>query len=150
MILQHSQPLKILLVEDNPGDAYLINHTLQESQIPYALDHILNGEEAMAFLYRKGNYAEVSRPDLILLDLNLPLKHGLEVLREVKSAAELQAIPVIILTSSKTEQDILDSYNSFANCYLNKPIDIDDFFNTIRSLENFWFKFVQLPSKSNL
>ena len=147
ILLNQSQPIRIFLVEDNLGDVFLINNTLQESLANYQLDHVLNGVEAMKFLYQEGEYAEVSRPDLILLDLNLPLKHGLDVLQEIKLTSELKMIPVIILTSSTREQDILASYNSYASCYLSKPININDFINTIKSLEHFWLRLVQLPSR---
>lgn len=147
MLRNRNQPINILLAEDNPGDAYLISNALAKSQVAYKVYNVLNGEAAMAFLRQENEYANVARPDLILLDLNLPLKHGFEVLEEIKSSPELKMIPVIILTSSSSETDILKSYNLFASCYLIKPVDFNDFCNEIMSLENFWLKFVKLPPR---
>ncbi|MDJ0532117.1 MAG: response regulator [Xenococcaceae cyanobacterium MO_207.B15] len=146
MIIQNcNQPINILLAEDNPGDVYLISSILDESQISYNLHHVLNGEEIMVFLHQQGQWSNISRPDLILLDLNLPLKHGFEVLEEIKSTPKIKMILVIILTSSTAERDILKSYNLFASCYLSKPVDLNEFINTLKSLENFWLRFVKLP-----
>ena len=137
--------INILLVEDNPGDAFIINNTLAQTAVSYKLDIVLNGEQAMDFLNQERDYTNVSRPDLILLDLNLPLKNGFEVLEEIKSSPKLKMIPTIILTSSSSEKDILKSYNLFASCYLTKPADFNDFTNEIKSLEHFWLNLVQLP-----
>ena len=145
MARDRNLPINILLAEDNPGDVFIINTVLQESQVTYNLNHVLDGEEMMAFLHQEGESAKISRPDLILLDLNLPLKHGFEVLQEIKSTPELKMIPVIILTSSSAERDILKSYNLFASCYVSKPVDLNDFINALKSLEKFWLQFVQLP-----
>ncbi len=145
MVRDRNQPINILLAEDNPGDVFIISTVLKESQVPYNLHHVLNGEEVMTFLHQEEEYANLPRPDLILLDLNLPLKHGFEVLEEIKSAPELKMIPVIILTSSSAERDILKSYNLCASCYVSKPVDLNDFMNALKSLENFWLQFVQLP-----
>lgn len=145
MARNRNRPVNILLAEDNLGDAYLISTALAKSEIPYKIHNVVNGEAVMAFLRKEREYANASRPDLILLDLNLPLKHGFEVLEEIKSSPELKMIPVIVLTSSNSETDILKSYNLSASCYLIKPVDFNDFCNEIKSLENFWLKFVQLP-----
>ena len=145
MVSDRNQPINILLAEDNPGDVYIISSILKESQVSYNFYHVVNGEEVVAFLHQEGEYANVVRPDLILLDLNLPLKHGFEVLEEIKSTSELKMIPVIILTSSSAERDILKSYNLFASCYVSKPVDFNQFVNALKSLEDFWLKFVQLP-----
>lgn len=145
MVRDRNQPINILLVEDNPADVYLIRTILKESQTPYNLHNVLNGEDVMEFLLKKEGQKTVFRPDLILLDLNLPLKHGFEVLKEIKSTPELKMIPVIILTSSSAEGDILKSYNLFASCYVSKPVDWEDFSNVFKSLENFWLQFVHLP-----
>ena len=145
MVRNRNRPVNILLAEDNLGDAYLISTALAKSEIPYKIHNVVNGEAVMAFLRKEREYANASRPDLILLDLNLPLKHGFEVLEEIKSSPELKMIPVIVLTSSNSETDILKSYNLSASCYLIKPVDFNDFCNEIKSLENFWLKFVQLP-----
>lgn len=145
MVRNRNRPVNILLAEDNLGDAYLISTALAKSEISYKIHNVVNGEAVMAFLRKEREYANASRPDLILLDLNLPLKHGFEVLEEIKSSPELKMIPVIVLTSSNSETDILKSYNLSASCYLIKPVDFNDFCNEIKSLENFWLKFVQLP-----
>ena len=145
MARNRNRPVNILLAEDNLGDAYLISTALAKSEISYKIHNVVNGEAVMAFLRKEREYANASRPDLILLDLNLPLKHGFEVLEEIKSSPELKMIPVIVLTSSNSETDILKSYNLSASCYLIKPVDFNDFCNEIKSLENFWLKFVQLP-----
>lgn len=145
MVSDRNQPINILLVEDNPADVYLIRTILQASQTSYRLHNVLNGEEVMKFLLQQEKNTNTSRPDLILLDLNLPLKNGFEVLKEIKSIPEFKMIPVIILTSSTAEQDILKSYNLFASCYISKPLDWNDFINTFKSLENFWLQLVHLP-----
>jgi len=147
MLRDPDQPINVLLAEDNPGDVFIISNILKESQVFYNLHHVVNGKEAMEFLHQEEEYVNSFRPDLILLDLNLPLKHGFDVLEEIKSTPELRMIPVIILTSSNAEQDIVKSYNLAASCYVNKPVDFDQFVNTLKSLEDFWFKFVQFPPK---
>lgn len=148
MLRNYDRPINILLAEDNPGDAYLISTALADSKVSYKIHNVVNGEAAMAFLRQEGEYTDVPRPDIILLDLNLPLKHGFEVLEEIKTSPELKMIPTIILTSSNSETDILKSYNLFASCYLIKPVDFNDFCNEIKSLENFWLKFVKLPPQT--
>ena len=144
MFQDRKQPINILLAEDNPGDVFIIRSVLAESPVPYNFHHVMNGEEVLKFLHQEKESSDL-RPDLILLDLNLPLKHGFEVLEEIKSTPELKMIPVIILTSSRAEQDIFKSYSLAASCYLNKPVDFDQFVNILKSIEEFWLKFVQFP-----
>ncbi|MEW6333823.1 MAG: response regulator [Thermodesulfobacteriota bacterium] len=141
----YRQPIEILLVEDNPGDVDLTRDALENSKIKNRLHVVDNGEAAMAFLRRGGAYADAPRPDLVLLDLNLPRKDGREVLAEIKTDEHLKRIPVVILTTSKDEEDILKSYNLHANCYITKPIDIHQFFKVVKSIEDFWFTIVKLP-----
>jgi CheY-like chemotaxis protein len=138
--------IDILLVEDNEGDARLAREAMRDSKIRNTLHHVLDGEEAMACLRKEGRFAGAPRPDLILLDLNLPKKDGRQVLAEIKSDEELKRIPVVILTVSSDEQDILKSYNLHANCYVTKPIDLDQFIKVIRSIEDFWLTIVKLPN----
>jgi CheY-like chemotaxis protein len=135
----------ILLVEDNQGDARLVREALQEARTEAVLEHVLDGHEAMAFLRREGVHAGAARPDLILLDLNLPRKSGREVLAEIKSDSALRRIPVVVLTSSQSEDDILSVYNLHGNCYVPKPADLDRFLTVIRSIEQFWFTTARLP-----
>jgi CheY-like chemotaxis protein len=139
------KPIGILLVEDNPGDADLTREALVSCKLYNLLDVVDDGEKAMAFLRRQGPYSTASRPDLILLDLNLPRKDGREVLAEVKTDEDLKRIPVVVLTSSQAESDILKSYNLHANCYVTKPMDLDQFFHVVRSIEDFWLSIVVLP-----
>ncbi|MDJ0714888.1 MAG: response regulator [Prochloraceae cyanobacterium] len=147
---QINRSIKLLLVEDNPGDAYIIKNYLQTSKIPYNFDHLVDGEQLMSYLYREGDYAKVSLPELVLLDLNLPKKNGFEVLKEIKSHPQLKSIPVIILTSSRAEKDILESYRLYANCYITKPFEYSEFIDTIRKIEIFWLKLVHLPSLKSI
>ena len=144
MFQDRTQPINILLAEDNPGDVFIIRSVLEESPVPYNFHHVMNGEAVLTFLHQEKEYPNF-RPDLILLDLNLPLKHGFEVLEEIKSNPQLKMIPVIILTSSRAEQDISQSYNLSASCYVNKPVDFEQFVNILKSIEEFWLKFVQFP-----
>jgi CheY-like chemotaxis protein len=136
----------ILLIEDNEGDARLAKEAMRDSKIRNTIHHVSDGEEAMAFLRMQGKYAKESRPDLILLDLNLPKKDGREVLAEIKGDESLRRIPVVILTVSSAEEDILKSYNLHANCYITKPIDLDQFLKVVRSIEDFWLTIVKLPN----
>jgi len=138
--------IEILLVEDNPGDTDLIREGLENSKIHNRLQVVEDGEKAIAYLHREAPYSNASRPDLILLDLNLPRKDGREVLAEIKEDKSLKRIPVVILTSSKAEEDILKTYNLHANCYISKPIDVRQFLNVVKSIENFWLSIVILPS----
>lgn len=139
------KPIEILLVEDNPGDIDLAIEALENSNIHNPLHVVANGEEAMAFLRRKGKYVDAPRPNLVLLDLNLPKKDGREVLAEIKSDQDLKRIPVVILTSSRDEEDILKSYNLHANCYISKPMDLNQFIKVVKSIEDFWLTIVKLP-----
>ncbi len=139
------QPIEILLVEDNPGDVRLTVEALKDSRIINHMSIVKDGMEAIAYLRREGAYAEAVRPDLILLDLNLPKKNGHEVLQEIKGDAALSNIPVVILTTSKAEQDILTSYTLHANCYITKPVDLEQFITVIKSIEDFWLTIVKLP-----
>lgn len=141
--------VNVLLVEDNPGDARLTKEALAEGKIHVNLTHVTDGVQAMNALKQDGDYVDVPRPDLILLDLNLPLKDGRQVLEELKSIPELCAIPVVVLTTSIGEQDILQSYQLKANCYVNKPVDFDAFVHVIKSINEFWFSVVKLPPKNN-
>jgi CheY-like chemotaxis protein len=139
------RPVEILLVEDNPGDVDLTRETLQDSKLLNHMNVVGNGVEAMAYLRRQGKYAEATRPDLILLDLNLPRKDGREVLAEVKADDRLRRIPVVVLTTSCAEQDILQTYDLHANCYITKPVNLDQFSAVVRAIEEFWFTIVKLP-----
>lgn len=140
-------PIEILLVEDNPGDVRLTKEALKEGKVANQINVVMDGMEAMAFLHREGKYANAPKPDLILLDLNLPKKNGREVLAEIKMDSRLKCIPVVILTSSQAEQDIVMTYNLHANCYIKKPVDFDQFIGVVKSIEDFWFNVVKLPPK---
>ncbi len=137
--------VNILLVEDNPADARLTFEALQEYKIRNQVYVVNDGVKAMAFLRRQDAYAAMPRPDLIMLDLNLPRKDGREVLAELKSDDNLKRIPVVVLTTSQTEEDILKSYDLHANCFITKPLDLDRFFYVVKSIENFWMTIVTLP-----
>jgi two-component system, chemotaxis family, response regulator Rcp1 len=136
---------KILLVEDNPGDVRLTREAMREGKVLVDLSVVGDGEEALAFLRQEGEYARAEHPDLILLDLNLPKKDGREVLAEIKSDNKLKRIPVVILTTSKDEEDVLKAYDLHANCYIAKPVDFDQFTTVVKSIEDFWLTFVKLP-----
>jgi chemotaxis family two-component system response regulator Rcp1 len=146
-IAEAIRTVEILLVEDNPGDARLAVEALKESKLPKNLHTVGDGEEAMAYLHREGRYADEPLPDLILLDLNLPKKDGREVLAEIKADPKLRHIPVVIMTISNSEEDILNTYNLHVNCYITKPVDLDNFMNVFKSLEDFWLTVVRLPSR---
>jgi chemotaxis family two-component system response regulator Rcp1 len=137
--------IEILLVEDNPGDVRLTREALRDGKVQNNLHVVPDGVEAMAFLHREGKYASSPRPDVILLDLNLPKKNGREVLAEVKSDPELSRIPVVILTTSEDEEDVMRAYDFHANCYITKPVDFEQFIKVVRSIEDFWFTIVRLP-----
>jgi chemotaxis family two-component system response regulator Rcp1 len=139
------EPVVILLVEDNSGDARLAMEALKEGKVRNKLHWVKDGVEAMEFLRREGEYHDAPRPDVVLLDLNLPRKDGREVLAEVKSDENLRRIPVVILTISADEQDILRSYDTHANCYITKPLDLDRFMEVVKSIEDFWLEIVKLP-----
>ncbi len=139
--------IDILIVEDNKGDARLIKEVFYENKIFNSLHFVNDGIEALDFLYSRGRFAGSSMPDLIILDLNLPRKDGREVLAEIKSDDRLKHIPVVVMTISQADEDVLKSYNLHANCYVTKPIDLNQFTSVIRSIENFWFSIVKLPPK---
>ena len=138
-------PIEILLVEDNPGDARLAREALAGSKLKLQIHEVNDGEAAIAFIQRKCPYHDMPRPDLILLDLNLPKKDGREVLTEIKSCPEFQHIPVVVLTSSKAEEDILRAYKLHANCYITKPIDLQQLQRVVTQIQEFWFTIVKLP-----
>jgi len=140
-----TRPIEILLVEDNPGDVRLTREALKEGKVTNNLSVVRDGEQAMAFLRRESDYADAPRPDLILLDLNLPRKDGREVLSEIKADQDLRRIPVVILTTSNHERDILQAYDLNANCYITKPVDLDQFIGVVRSVGSFWLTIVTLP-----
>jgi CheY-like chemotaxis protein len=142
-----SEPVDILLVEDNPGDARLAVEALKEGNVSNRLHVVPDGVEAMAFLRREGKYSDAPRPHVVLLDLNLPRKDGRQVLAEVKTDELLKRIPVVVLTTSQAEQDITRSYDLHANCYITKPVDLDRFITVIRSIEDFWCTVVKLPPR---
>jgi two-component system, chemotaxis family, response regulator Rcp1 len=139
-------PIEVLLVEDNPADVRLTQEAFRECRIANNLRVVQDGVEAMEYLARRGRYKDAPRPDLVLLDLNLPRKSGREVLEEIKSDRELRRIPVMVLTTSKAEQDLQRAYSLHANCYITKPVDLEQFFDVVRSIEHFWFDIVTLPS----
>lgn len=139
--------LDILLVEDNPGDVRLTQEALKESKSHNSLHVVRTGVEAMAFLHQEGEYANAPRPNIILLDLNLPKKDGREVLSEIKNDESLKRIPVVVLTTSKAEEDILKTYNLHANCYITKPVDLDRFIKVVQCIQDFWFAVVELPTR---
>jgi CheY-like chemotaxis protein len=141
-----NRPIEILLIEDNPGDARLTEEALKEGKVRNNLHMVRDGVEAMAFLRREGKYKEVPRPDLVLLDINLPRKDGREVLAEMKEHPDLMLIPVVVLTTSEAEQDVVRTYELRANCYITKPVDLEKFITIVRSIEDFWLTIVRLPS----
>jgi two-component system, chemotaxis family, response regulator Rcp1 len=141
------KPIDILLVEDNPGDVRLTQEAFKFGKVRNNLFVVNDGVEAMDFLYRRGRFSDAARPDLILLDLNLPKKDGREVLEEIKAESDFKRIPVVILTTSKADEDILKSYDLHANCYISKPVDLDEFMSIIRSIESFWLSVVKLPDR---
>ncbi|MGA2676764.1 MAG: response regulator [Methanobacterium sp.] len=143
----NGRPVEILLVEDNEGDIGLVEEVFEEGRINNNLSVAEDGDEAMMFLRKEGQFANATRPDLILLDLNLPGKDGREVLKEVKEDDNLKKIPIVVLTTSKAEEDILKSYDLHANSYITKPVDFDQFINVIKSIESFWLEVVKLPSQ---
>ena len=144
-----ARPIEILLVEDSPTDAFLTQEAFKRSKLLNKMHVIDNGADAMAFLRREGPYAQCPRPDLILLDLNLPRKDGKEVLQEIKSEDDLKAIPVVILTSSKEEEDVLRSYELHANCYITKPVEFQRLSEVVQCIREFWFSVVTLPDSTS-
>ncbi|OKH36937.1 response regulator [Nostoc calcicola FACHB-389] len=143
--MQVIMPIEVLLVEDNPGDAQLTRIALEDSKISIHLNVVEDGVEAMAFLRKQEKYFNAVHPDIVLLDLNLPKKDGREVLAEIKADENLKRIPVVVLTTSQAEEDIIKAYNLSANCYITKPVDFDQFVKIVKSIENFWFAIVKLP-----
>ena len=142
-----SPPVEILLVEDNPGDYRLTQEALREGKVYNNLHWVQDGVEALEFLRQRGRYAEVPRPDIVLLDLNLPKKDGREVLSEIKGDEDLRAIPVVVLTTSKAEEDVLRSYDLHANCYVTKPVDLEKFITVVQSIDRFWLTIATLPTR---
>jgi chemotaxis family two-component system response regulator Rcp1 len=142
--------MQVLLVEDNPGDVRLTREALKDAKVHLELNVVPDGVEAMEFLNRVGSYAESPRPDLVLLDLNLPRKDGREVLEEIKGDPALQTIPVVVLTTSASEADILRTYMLHANCYISKPVDMEGFLTVVRSIDDFWLSVVKLPPRDKL
>jgi chemotaxis family two-component system response regulator Rcp1 len=138
-------PIEVLLVEDSPGDVRLTREALKDAKVHVHLHVVSDGAEAMAFLGREGEHLNSPRPDLILLDLNLPKKDGREVLEEIKESPTLKSIPVVILTTSESETDIQGSYQHHANCYITKPVDLDGFLKVVKSIDSFWLSVVKLP-----
>lgn len=143
--MNSNQTISILICEDNPGDVYIINSVLANSSTSYDLHYVSNGEAALEYLHRTGQYKNELRPDLILLDLNLPQRHGFEVLKEIKTSPEFKAIPVIVLTSSQSEQDVIKSYELHCSCFVTKPLGLNDFTNAMKDIEQFWLRLVKLP-----
>jgi two-component system, chemotaxis family, response regulator Rcp1 len=141
----HAAPIEVLLIEDSPGDVRLTREALKDAKVHISLHVASDGVEAMAYLERQGKFADAPRPDLILLDLNLPKKDGREVLKDIKESATLGSIPVVILTTSASEADILRSYKLHANCYITKPVDLDGFLKVVQSIDSFWLSVVKLP-----
>jgi len=141
----NAKAIQILLVEDNPGDVRLTQEVLKEAVVPNRIHVVRTGIEALAFLRRQGQYSDAPRPDLILLDLNLPKKSGHEVLDEIKTDEKLKRIPVVVLTTSSADQDITQAYDAHANCYITKPIDLNQFLKAMKAIEEFWFTVVKLP-----
>lgn len=142
---ESARPIEVLLVEDNPGDVRLTREALKDGKVSNHLSVAPDGVEALRFLRREGPYEGAPRPDVVLLDLNLPKKDGRQVLREMKQDPQLRTIPVVILTSSEAERDIAGAYELQANCYITKPVDLDQFITVVRSIEDFWFSIVKLP-----
>ena len=144
-MVDENRPVEILLVEDNPGDERLTREALKEGKVYSNLHWVKDGVEAMEFLRRQGKFADAPRPDIILLDLNLPKKDGREVLQDIKNDNELKRIPVVVLTTSKAEEDVLRTYNLHANCYVTKPVDLEKFIVVVKSIDVFWLTIVTLP-----
>ncbi len=147
MDYRNSKLIEILMVEDNPADARLTKEAFKDAKVLNNMHVVADGEEAMLFLKKAGKYNESPRPDLILLDLNLPKKDGREVLAEIKDDPELKRIPVVILTTSEDEKDIYRAYDLHANAYVKKPVDLDQFMKIVEAVEDFWLSVVRLPSK---
>jgi chemotaxis family two-component system response regulator Rcp1 len=145
MTARNSKPIEILLVEDNQGDVRLIQEALHEGKVRNSLSVVRDGAEALDYLRKQGQYKKSARPCLVLLDLNLPKKNGFEVLKEIKADENLKRIPIVVLTTSQSEQDILKSYDLNANAYVSKPVDFHDFLSAVKAIEDFWLEIVKLP-----
>lgn len=141
------RPIEILMVEDNPGDVRLTREAMKDAKVSNTLRVVEDGVAALDFLYQRGDYGDAPRPDLILLDLNLPKKNGREVLEEIKQDARLKTIPVVILTTSQAEEDVVRAYSLHANCYITKPVDFAQFTKIVRTIEDFWLSIVTLPPR---
>jgi chemotaxis family two-component system response regulator Rcp1 len=148
MNLSESRPIEILLVEDSPSDAKLTVEAIEAGKIVNNLSRVVDGVEAMEYLRQTGKFAKAARPDLIMLDLNLPRKDGRDVLRELKNDPSLKTIPIIVLTTSRADKDILQSYELNANCYITKPVDFEHFIEVVKTIEKFWLTVVTLPPKT--
>ena len=140
-------PVEILLVEDNPGDVRLTREALKDAKVANNLNVVNDGEQALDYLNRRGRFADATRPDLVLLDLNLPKVDGREVLASIKADSDLRRIPVVVLTTSSAEEDILRSYDLHANCYVTKPVEFDSFLKIVESIDDFWLSIVRLPKE---
>jgi two-component system, chemotaxis family, response regulator Rcp1 len=149
-IAVNTGPIEVLLVEDSPGDVRLTKEAIKDAKVHVKLHVVADGAQAMAFLARDGEYAGVPRPDLILLDLNLPKKDGREVLEEIKKSPTLKSIPVVVLTTSSSEVDVMQSYMLHANCYITKPVGLEGFLRVVQSIDNFWLSVVKLPRETAL
>ena len=147
MSASQDQLVEILLVEDNPGDVMLTQVAFREGKVRNNMNVVGDGMEAMQFLRREGKYADAPRPDVILLDLNMPRMGGLEVLAELKDDPDLRRVPVVVLTTSQAEEDIVRSYDLHANCYITKPVDLEKFMSVVKTLEDFWLEVVRLPPR---
>lgn len=143
------QRIEILLVEDNPGDVRLTQEALKEGKVFNNLNVVMDGVEALAYLRREGKYADAQLPDIVLLDLNLPKMDGREVLAAIKADEDLKRIPVVVLTTSKADEDVLRVYDLHANCYITKPVDLEQFLGVVKSIKDFWFTVVKLPPNGN-
>ena len=142
---QLTKPIEVLLVEDNAGDIRLTKEAFEEGKVRLNLSVVRNGVEAMAFLRKEGDFAGTARPDLVLLDLNLPKKDGREVLKDMKNDPQLLRIPVVVLTTSESDEDVLGTYGLHANCYITKPVDMDQFIKVVKLIEEFWFVVAKIP-----
>ncbi len=149
MVNDSNMPAEILLIEDNPGDIRLIKELFKDADIKYSVNVALNGEDAMKMLHHEEGYTNYNLPDLILLDLNLPKKDGKQVLKEIKNDQQLMYIPVVVLTTSDAEEDIIETYENCANSFITKPVDLDCFIRIIKSIQDFWLNIVQLPKNSS-
>jgi CheY-like chemotaxis protein len=146
----HNRPVDILLVEDNPGDILLTTEMLKDTKVSNVVNVVTNGEEALEFLRKKGRFFEAPTPDLVLLDLKLPKLNGHEVLAQMKEDIRLRCIPVVVLTSSDADDDVLKAYSEHANCYVTKPVGLDQFAKIVKSIDDFWLSVVRLPTRKNL